>query len=443
MNGLVGNKRKRKKRRSALDLEDAERWNCPFRCGKFYKNTSTKSIHNHLEECTNRPQQYQSTITSMLAQYPMAKKAKPTPSYAELKREIKSPRNSKAKKTSVSKKTKDVGGRKVTSKYIGVSYHANRGKWQVKIRSNGKQKHLGYFEDEDDAARAYNRAAKAVHSNPKINQVPEDAGTAKASEIQQQNLSLDARIQDMTKQQAKDGKGMRQTKQRRPKGATSPYGAYSGQPLSRNPILNKRQTVRSPGMRNMTQNTRVNQRVAHVVSKPQMVITSPSRSQVLQQRWSKPETSFLQVEINPREKPRQDFRMSKLTKEIDTPTLLGSTFSQKRNTNPVQMHNSSAMNMVSAVSNARRSNAGSSLRTRAPVPLAGGSLQIDLGFGLNPKRKIRSPDAMLKLTPVDASGITSGKPGFMLEHPSLGGMMKEGPGDLFPTISPGFNTYCT
>ena len=47
-------KRKRKKRRSAMDLSENERWNCPFGCGKFYRNTSTKSIHSHLQECPRR-----------------------------------------------------------------------------------------------------------------------------------------------------------------------------------------------------------------------------------------------------------------------------------------------------------------------------------------------------------------------------------------------------
>jgi hypothetical protein len=49
-----------------------------------------------------------------------------------------------------------------TSKYLGVSKYScnsnysNNGKWVAQIRDNGKKKHLGYFTDEVDAAKAYN-----------------------------------------------------------------------------------------------------------------------------------------------------------------------------------------------------------------------------------------------------------------------------------------------
>ena len=43
-----------------------------------------------------------------------------------------------------------------TSKYIGV--HWNRGSWEARIRNNGRQKRLGYFSDEREAADAYDAA---------------------------------------------------------------------------------------------------------------------------------------------------------------------------------------------------------------------------------------------------------------------------------------------
>jgi hypothetical protein len=42
-----------------------------------------------------------------------------------------------------------------TSKYTGVCWHKRQGKWQGAIRVNGIIKHLGYFTDEKEAAKAY------------------------------------------------------------------------------------------------------------------------------------------------------------------------------------------------------------------------------------------------------------------------------------------------
>mmetsp|Transcript_6446 Transcript_6446/g.11876 ORF Transcript_6446/g.11876 Transcript_6446/m.11876 type:complete len:391 (-) Transcript_6446:297-1469(-) len=39
------------KRRKGIDLAEHEKWYCPFRCGKFYRKTSTRSIRRHRNEC--------------------------------------------------------------------------------------------------------------------------------------------------------------------------------------------------------------------------------------------------------------------------------------------------------------------------------------------------------------------------------------------------------
>ena len=47
-----------------------------------------------------------------------------------------------------------------SSKYKGVSWHKRIKRWNAKIMHKGKRIHLGYFDDDIDAAKAYN--AKAI-----------------------------------------------------------------------------------------------------------------------------------------------------------------------------------------------------------------------------------------------------------------------------------------
>lgn len=49
---------------------------------------------------------------------------------------------------------------KSTSKYKGVSFSKCRGKWRADIQLNGRKMSLGYFAFEEDAARAYDAAAR-------------------------------------------------------------------------------------------------------------------------------------------------------------------------------------------------------------------------------------------------------------------------------------------
>jgi hypothetical protein len=59
----------------------------------------------------------------------------------------------------------ESGSRK-SSKYRGVNWKKIRNTWVAEITCNGKRHHLGYFEDEEEAARAYDRAAR-MHKGEK------------------------------------------------------------------------------------------------------------------------------------------------------------------------------------------------------------------------------------------------------------------------------------
>ena len=53
-------------------------------------------------------------------------------------------------------KTKAQG---CTSRFRGVSWRKDKKKWDAVITCDGKKKHLGYFDDEVEAAKAYNKGA--------------------------------------------------------------------------------------------------------------------------------------------------------------------------------------------------------------------------------------------------------------------------------------------
>ncbi len=51
---------------------------------------------------------------------------------------------------------------KSSSKYIGVYWHKRDNKWYSSIYFNGKPKHLGYFNTESEAIKAYELALKNI-----------------------------------------------------------------------------------------------------------------------------------------------------------------------------------------------------------------------------------------------------------------------------------------
>ena len=56
------------------------------------------------------------------------------------------------------KKHKSMNGKATSSEFKGVYWHKRDKKWQAQIRIDGKKKHLGSFDSELKAAKAYNNA---------------------------------------------------------------------------------------------------------------------------------------------------------------------------------------------------------------------------------------------------------------------------------------------
>lgn len=52
---------------------------------------------------------------------------------------------------------------KRSSRFKGISWSKVMNKWHAQIMANRKYHNLGYFESEEDAARAYDSAAKELH----------------------------------------------------------------------------------------------------------------------------------------------------------------------------------------------------------------------------------------------------------------------------------------
>ena len=63
--------------------------------------------------------------------------------------------------------------RNTNNKYKGV--HFEHGRWRVRIKTNGKFKHVGLFDDEKEAARAYNEQAREIYCEyANLNDISDD-----------------------------------------------------------------------------------------------------------------------------------------------------------------------------------------------------------------------------------------------------------------------------
>lgn len=52
-----------------------------------------------------------------------------------------------------------------SSRFKGVSWHRSRRRWQAQIKVDGKNRHLGFFASEEDAARVYETAALEIQGS--------------------------------------------------------------------------------------------------------------------------------------------------------------------------------------------------------------------------------------------------------------------------------------
>lgn len=66
---------------------------------------------------------------------------------------------------SIEENKRNVGKFKGTSKYKGVSWKKSKNKWCSQIKTKGKVKHLGLFDNQIDAAKRYNEEALLLHGD--------------------------------------------------------------------------------------------------------------------------------------------------------------------------------------------------------------------------------------------------------------------------------------
>ena len=71
------------------------------------------------------------------------------------------------------------------SHYRGVIWHKSNSKWETRIYENGKQRFLGYFTSEEEAARAYDSHALRLHGAAAKLNFPEGAAYAADDSLRQ------------------------------------------------------------------------------------------------------------------------------------------------------------------------------------------------------------------------------------------------------------------
>lgn len=93
---------------------------------------------------------------------------------------------------------------RVTSKYRGVRWHYCNSKWEARIFNGTRQVSLGYFDNEADAAAAYDAKARSLRGDAAVVNFPD--GKATAGQAAAQKLSS-KRGAPVAKAQDDDGDG--------------------------------------------------------------------------------------------------------------------------------------------------------------------------------------------------------------------------------------------
>jgi hypothetical protein len=92
------------------------------------------------------------------------------------------------------------------SNYRGVSWDKSTHKWQAQIQYDGKLHHLGRFEDEEEAARAYDRAARAQHGEKAQLNFPAEGESGSRKSSKYRGVAWCKRNNKWTAQITYDGK---------------------------------------------------------------------------------------------------------------------------------------------------------------------------------------------------------------------------------------------